>query len=205
MKKIVVCLFALCFSLLFIISFCDKVVKESVKSPNQIEVQARVGVVLGTSKYALKSENLFYRNRIQKAYELYKTGRIKFIVVSGDNGTVFYDEPTQMKKDLIELGVPSDKIFCDYAGFSTIDSILRMKLVFNLKEFVVISQKFHADRAIYLGKRNGLNIIAGYAKDVPEWYAPYNKYREKLARVKAVYDVLMGTEPKFKGKRIEIK
>ncbi len=205
MKKIVVYLFVLCFSLLFVISFCDKVVKESVKSSNQIELQARVGVVLGTSKYALKSENLFYRNRIQKAYELYRTGRIKFIVVSGDNGTVFYDEPTQMKKDLVELGVPSGKVFCDYAGFSTIDSMLRMKLVFNLKEFVVISQKFHADRAIYLGKRNGLNIIPGYAKDVPEWYAPYNKYREKLARVKAVYDILIGTEPKFKGKRIEIK
>ncbi len=205
MKRILIYLLGCTFTLLFFIGFCDKVVSESVKESLSKEVKAQVGVVLGTAKYALKSENLFYRYRIQKAFELYKTEKIKFIVVSGDNGNTFYDEPTQMKKDLIELGVPSNKVFCDYAGFSTIDSMLRMKLVFNLKKFVVISQKFHADRAIYLAKRNGLNVIGGYAKDVPDWYAPYNKYREKLARVKAVYNVLIGTEPKYKGKSIEIK
>lgn len=150
-------------------------------------------------------ENLFYKYRIQKAFELYRKGQIKFIVVSGDNSRDGYDEPTQMKADLIKLGVPANKIFCDYAGFSTLDSMLRMKHVFKLKRFVVISQQFHVERALYIANRSGLKAVGAYAKDVPHWYAPSNKYREKLARVKAVIEILLETEPKFKGVPIQIK
>lgn len=192
--------------LLFFISFCNALIKESSKSFIDVKSRCTVGVVLGTAKYTHnKNENLFYRNRIKKAYELYRSGVISRIIVSGDNSRDGYDEPTQMKADLVALGVPFKKIYCDYAGFSTIDSMLRMKLVFNQRKFIVISQRFHVERAVYIARRSGIEAYGSAASDVPNWYAPYNGYREQLARVKAVLEVLMGTSPRFLGDKVRVK
>lgn len=190
----------------FLSFYCDDLVKDSSKDFIVLKRKSNVGVVLGTAKYVWnKNENLFYKFRIQKAVELYKKGLVNFLVVSGDNGREEYDEPSQMKEDLIKAGVPENKIYCDYAGFSTIDSMLRMKMIFQQSEFIVISQKFHLERAIYIARRNGMEAFGIPAKDVPSWYAPYNGYREKLARVKAVFEVLVGKGPYFEGDPILIK
>lgn len=200
-------LFIVCSLLgVFAIEFCDDLVENASRKEMDFKGKKKVGVVLGTAKYVWgNTENLFYKYRIQKAVELYKKGRLEYLVVSGDNSTIQYDEPTQMKEDLIKAGVPANVIFCDFAGFSTIDSMLRMKLIFEQSSFMVISQSFHVKRAVYIAKRNGLNAVGVCAKDVPNWYAPYNKYREKLARVKAVLEVLIGKDPYYKGEPIEIK
>jgi len=190
----------------FLSFYCDDLVKDSSKDFIVLKRLSNVGVVLGTAKYVWnKNENLFYKFRIQKAVELYKKGLVNFLVVSGDNGREEYDEPTQMKEDLIKAGVPENKIYCDYAGFSTIDSMLRMKMIFHQTEFIVISQRFHLERAIYIARRNGMEAFGIPAEDVPSWYAPYNGYREKLARVKSVFEVLVGKGPYFEGDPIEIK
>ncbi len=190
----------------FLSFYCDDLVKDSSKDFIVMKRKSNVGVVLGTAKYVWnKNENLFYKFRIQKAVELYKKGLVNFLVVSGDNGREEYDEPSQMKEDLIKAGVPENKIYCDYAGFSTIDSMLRMKMIFQQSEFIVISQKFHLERAIYIARRNGMEAFGIPAEDVPSRYAPYNGYREKLARVKAVFEVLVGKGPYFEGDPIEIK
>lgn len=192
--------------LLFLVSFSNSLVINGSKNHIDTGTKCDVAVVLGTSKFtASKKENLFYANRIRKAVELYRLKKIKYIVVSGDNGNQKYDEPTQMKNDLIKAGIPSSRIYCDYAGFSTIDSMLRMKLIFQQSKFIVISQKFHVERAIYIARRHGLEVFGETASDVPSWYAPYNKYREKLARVKAVFEILVGTGPKFEGNPIKIR
>ena len=115
------------------------------------------------------------------------------------------EAPTQMKADLISAGIPASRIYCDYAGFSTIDSMLRMKLIFKESRFFVVSQRFHVERAIYIARRNGMEAFGACASDVPDWYAPYNDYREKLARVKAVLEVLIGKGPYYEGKPVLIK
>ena len=205
LKKIIISFVLISVFGIFTIFFCNKIVEENAKIYPLDFKNAEVALVLGTAKILGNGKvNLFYKYRIQKAVELYNSGKIKFFVVSGDNGSKDYDEPTLMKSDLIKAGIPATRIFCDYAGFSTIDSVLRMKLIFQQTTFYIISQKFHVDRALYIAQRNGLKAKGIFAKDVPDWYSPYLKYREKLARVKAVFEVLTGKTPYYAGKPIKI-
>lgn len=126
-------------------------------------------------------------------------------MVSGDNGSIYYNEPTTMKKDLIQKGIPKDKIFLDYAGFRTLDSMVRANVVFGLDSVTVISQKFHNERAIYLANRKGLNAIGFNARDISNQYGYKVQLREYFARVKVFLDLLLKTEPKFYGNTIEIE
>jgi SanA protein len=164
-----------------------------------------VAIVLGASKYINNTSlNFFYKYRIEKAIELFKSGKIEFFIVSGDNSRKEYNEPAQMKRDLIKAGVPKNIIYCDYAGFSTYDSILRMKTVFQQTKFVVISQKFQIERAIYIARRNGIKAYGCPSKDPHYSYYPSNKLREYLARVKAVLEVVLDKRPMFVGDKILI-
>ena len=90
----------------------------------------KVGLILGTSKYSSKGVvNLYYKNRIDATYKLFKAGKIEFVLISGDNSEIYYNEPITIQKDLIKKGVPEGKIFLDYAGFRTYDSIIRAKKI----------------------------------------------------------------------------
>ncbi len=205
LKKTVLYIFIFGFFLLFLISFCNKVICESSSGFIESQNNCDVAIVLGTTKFlSNKNENFFYRKRIQKVVDLYRIGMVKYIIVSGDNSSKDYDEPTLMKNDLINKGIPDSRIYCDYAGFSTIDSMLRMKLIFKQNKFVVVSQRFHVERAIYIARRNGLEAYGECADNVSFSYAPYNKYREKLARVKAVLEVVLGIGPFYQGAPISI-
>jgi SanA protein len=165
----------------------------------------RVGVVLGTSKYRVGSgTNLYFDYRIEAAAALFEAGKIDFIIVSGDNRYVDYNEPQQMLDDLLALGIPREKIFLDYAGFRTLDSMIRANKVFGQKKFTVISQKFHNERAIYIAEKHGIEVVGFNAKDVTKSYGFKTNIREKLARVKVLLDILFGVEPKFLGEPIEI-
>ncbi|MCL4136330.1 UNVERIFIED_CONTAM: hypothetical protein GTU68_043824 [Idotea baltica] len=166
----------------------------------------KVGLILGTSKFLKNGTvNLFYQYRVDAAVELFNAGKIKFILVSGDNRSVYYDEPTDFKNDLIEKGVPSEKIFLDYAGFRTLDSAVRAKVIFGLSEVTFISQKFHNERAIYIAEKKGIKAIGYNAKDVGGQSGAKVMVREYLARVKVFVDLLFGVEPHFLGEKIEIK
>ncbi|AUC83618.1 vancomycin high temperature exclusion protein [Lacinutrix sp. Bg11-31] len=166
----------------------------------------KVGLVLGAGKYLKNGRiNLYYKYRIDATVKLYKTGKIDFVLASGDNGIEAYDEPTTFKEDLIARGIPEHKIFLDYAGFRTLDSVIRAKEIFSLTQCTIISQKFHNERAIYLAKKNGINAIAFNAKDITGRYGLKTNLREYLAKTKAVLDVVFNVQPKFLGKKIEIK
>lgn len=162
-----------------------------------------VAVVLGTSKYSIKGGiNKYYKNRIDATYELYVNKKVKFILVSGDNALREYNEPINMKRSLVERGIPSNVIYLDYAGFSTLDSIIRAKKVFGLNSFILVSQKFHNERGIYIGNNNDLYIEGYNAKSI---YGRRVILREILARVKAVLDIeVLNTKPKFLGERVYI-
>lgn len=166
----------------------------------------KVGLLLGTVKYLSNGHvNLYYTFRINATVELYKAGKIEFVLVSGDNGKKSYDEPTTFKEDLIVKGIPEDKIFLDYAGFRTLDSVIRAHRVFGQDSVTIISQQFHNERAIYLAKHNNLHAIAYNAQDVSGRYGFKVQLREYLARSKASLDILFNKQPKFLGKTIDIK
>jgi len=166
----------------------------------------KVGLVLGTSKILKNGRpNLYFTYRINATVELYNKGKIDYILISGDNGNENYDEPTDFKTELIKKGIPENKIFLDYAGFRTLDSVVRAKEIFGQDSITIISQKFHNERAIYLAEKNGIKAIGFNAKDLSGRYGIKTKIREYFARTKAFLDILFKVKPKFLGKKIEIK
>ncbi len=136
--------------------------------------------------------------------KLFEEGKIDYILVSGDNGSKYYDEPSDFKEELIRRGIPAAQIYLDYAGFRTLDSVVRAKKIFGQERITIISQKFHNERAIYLAEKNGISAIGFNAKDLSGKYGLKTKVREYLARTKAFIDILFGVEPKFLGKQITI-
>lgn len=165
----------------------------------------KVWLVLGTSKYIADGRrNLFYIYRLDAVKDLYDAEKIEYILVSGDNSTQQYNETDTMKRDLIEMWIPEDKIYGDYAGFRTLDSVVRAKEIFGQSEYIIISQGFHLERALYLAQSEGIEAIWYPAQDVPVRLAPRVWIRERLARVKMMLDIMLWVEPKFWGERIEI-
>ena len=168
--------------------------------------KSKVGVLLGTSKYLSSGKlNEYWVNRIDATINLYKFEKINNIIISGDNSTNDYDEPTQMKKELVKNGIPDSAIYLDYAGFRTYDSMIRAYKIFGQKSFTVISQKFHNERAIYIAQHYGIAAIGFNAKDVNTYNGFKTMLREKFARVKLFIDLLTNKEPKFLGEKILIK
>jgi len=164
----------------------------------------KAALLLGTAKYLRGGhKNYFYTYRIRAAVALWKARKIKAIVVSGDNGTQYYDETTTMYNDLIKAGIPARYITRDYAGFRTLDSIVRAEAIFDLKEYIIISQRFHLERALFIARAKGQKAIGFTAKDIPGTDAAMKmKFREYLARTKAFLDLyILGTDPKFYGKK----
>ena len=196
-------------TLLLSILIPNQIIKLSSKGKTYSSVsnipKNRVGVILGANKYVNNGRiNLFYKYRLDAAVSLFKSGKIDIILVSGDNGKEIYDEPTTFKNDLILQGIPEHKIFLDYAGFRTLDSMVRAKEVFDLDSITVISQEFHNERAIFLAQHSYIKTIGFNAKNVNRKYATGTIIREYFARTKAVLDIILGVEPKFYGKTIKI-
>ena len=195
---------------LLIILLCNFTISSAAngKTFSRVEEVAKnkVGLVLGTAKNLVGGRpNLYYSYRISATIALYKAGKIEFILVSGDNGTKYYNEPETIKKDLIAGGIPTEKIFLDFAGFRTLDSMVRAKEVFGLERVTVISQKFHNERAIYLAEKKGLTAIGFNANDVSGNSGLKVRLREYLARVKVFVDLIFNTQPKFFGEKIKIE
>lgn len=168
---------------------------------NISDVPARsTALVFGTSPVAHGHDNLFYKYRMEAVVTLWKSGKIKHVIVSGDNSTQYYDEASAMKKALMEGGVPDSVITLDYAGFRTLDSVVRCKLVFGQSDIIVVSQEFQNERAIFIADHFGINAVGFNAKDVPQRYSIKTSIREYFARVKAVLDIyILKTQPKFPG------
>ena len=166
----------------------------------------KVGLLLGTAKYQDKTRkiiNPYYQNRIDATVELYMAGKIDYVIVSGDNSTLYYNEPALMRDDLIARGVPAKRIYTDFAGFRTLDSILRCRDVFGQEQVTIISQQFHNQRAIFIANNKHVKAVAYNAANGDSFWEP--SLREKLARVKMVGDLVFNTQAKYYGERVEIK
>lgn len=160
-----------------------------------------VGVVLGTSPFTrYGNRNLLFDHRMLAAAELYAAGKVRHLLVSGANPDHTYNEPRKMYQALRRLGVPDAAITLDFAGFRTLDSIVRARRVFDLERFVVISQRYHAYRALFIARHNGIRAVA-YVRPEEDPRQPLRaEAREYLARVMAVLDLfLLSTQPRFLG------
>lgn len=202
---------ALIFTILCItcIIVCNRTIKKHTTSKIYTEASIiptnKVGLLLGTSpKLKNGNNNLYFDYRILVAVELYKAGKIKYILISGDNRREDYNEPEEMKKALMQKGIPEKFIYLDYAGFRTLDSVIRAKEVFGQNQLTIISQRFHNERAIYLAEKNGINAIGYNAKDVNAYAGLKTNIRELLARVKMFIDLAIDKQPHFLGEKIII-
>lgn len=165
----------------------------------------KTGLLLGTSKTLSNgAPNAYFVNRIEAAEQLFKSGKIQNIIVSGDNSQKDYNEPEEMKNELIKAGVPAERIFEDFAGFRTLDSVVRAKEIFGQNSYIIISQQFHNERAVYLARKNGIEAFGYNAEDVNKYAGIKTNAREKLARAKVFWDFIFGVEPKFGGEKILI-
>ena len=151
------------------------------------------------------TNNLYFTYRIQAAFELFKAKKVQYLLLSGDNHVKGYDEPSDMKEALIALGVPDSCIVLDYAGFRTLDSVLRSNEVFGEDSITIISQEFHNQRALFIANKNNINAIGFNSKEVNKNYSFKTRFREYFARVKCVLDIyILYTSPKFLGDKIKI-
>ena len=165
-----------------------------------------MALVLGTSPYVGQWRNLFFEARMDAAAQLYREGKVRHLLVSGDNGRKEYDEPTWMRDALIARGVPESAITLDYAGFRTLDSMARAKAVFGLQRCTIVTDDFHQARAIFLARAHGLDAVGFQSKPVPLRWSARTRTRELVSRVAACLDVyVLRTKPRFYGPRVEIR
>ncbi len=167
--------------------------------------ETAVGLVFGTTDRVNGNENPYFRYRIDAAVRLWKEGKLKTLIVSGDNRSRYYNEPEKMKQDLVERGIPADRVVCDYAGLRTFDSVVRAKEIFGVSTIVVISQRFQNERAIYIAKANGMQAYGFNAQDVESRAGMKTNVREIGARVKMWLDVnFLDTRPIHLGEKIKL-
>ena len=160
------------------------------------------GLLPGTSRLVHgKYLNTYFFNRIHAAVELYKAGKIRKIIVSGDNGRADYNETGDMARELVAEGVAPEDVLSDYAGFRTLDSVVRARNLFGATEITVISQRFHCERAIYLASEHGIDAVGFEADEVaPRAIRAKLAVREAFARVLAVLDAkILKTKPHFES------
>lgn len=209
LRKILLVVLLVAVALSTAVYFCNRAIVKAAEGKLFSDVNNvpynKVGLLLGTSKYLTNNRlNYYYVFRIDAAEKLYKAGKIKYIVISGDNGHKNYNEPETMRNDLMQRGVDSSHIFLDYAGFRTFDSMVRLKEIFGQTSVTVISQPFHNERALYIASREGIAAVGFNARDINTAAAFHIQVREKLARVKVFLDYLFNTKPKFLGAKVNI-
>ena len=152
-----------------------------------------VGLVLGCSPFVSSGKpNPQFRGRMQAAADLYRLGKVKRLILSGANPDSRYNEPKKMREALLELGVPTEAMILDFAGDSTYESVDRAGKVFSLTSYTIVTQKYHAYRALFLARKLGMRAVA-YQAPIEGVSGPGFRHppREVFARLLAVLDVLI--------------
>jgi SanA protein len=168
--------------------------------------ERKVALVLGTGRLAPDGgNNVYFDWRLDAAEKLFKAGKVKHLILSGDNRRKDYDEPTDMKNALIARGIPESAITLDYAGFRTLDSVIRCKEIFSQSDPIVVSQAFHNARALLIGDYYGMRLIGFNARNPGGVRRMKQCIRESAARTKAVLDLhVLHKKPHFLGEKIEL-
>ncbi|MBE7640118.1 hypothetical protein GUB10_07205 [Salegentibacter sp. BLCTC] len=165
--------------------------------------EAKTGIILGASVHADGKLSPILKDRVETAYKLYKLNKIENFLISGDHRTNDYDEVNAIKNYLLKKGVPSRAITLDHSGFDTYDSMYRASIVFNTEDAIVITQKFHLPRSIYIAKKLGANYKGFEATPVAYTSSETIKRREQLANFKAIWELLIKQKPTSLENRFE--
>jgi SanA protein len=164
-----------------------------------------VALVLGAAPIGPEGgPNRYFEYRLDAAAALWRAGKVKYLLVSGDNRPPDYDEPSAMRAGLIARGVPEQAIYRDFAGVRTRDSVLRARSVFGQQRLIIVSQGFHASRAIFLARREGIDAWGLAARDVVRAYSIFTELRRYPSALRAYYDVWFDTPPRHAGSTVAI-
>lgn len=163
----------------------------------------KVALVLGTSKRTSDGgSNRFFKERMSAAADLYSKNKIRHILVSGDNSSKYYNEPRDMLAALGDLEIPEKDVSLDFAGFRTLDSVIRSKEVFGQDSITIVTQQFHCYRSLFIANKFDIQAIA-YSADKDGSVGFNLALREVLARSFAVADLyIFKRKPKYLGKKI---
>lgn len=165
----------------------------------------QVALVLGTAAETRGGgPNQYFVSRMKAAAALYHARKVEHLLLSGDNGTWGYNEPMDMRRTLIDLGVDSTDMTLDFAGFDTYDSVVRAKKVFGLQRFVIVSQRFHNERALYIAADQGIAAVAFDAEEAGIRRTKWSWVRERGARLKMWKDIVLGVDPHFLGEPVAL-
>ena len=206
-KRVVNWTLILAFEILLILAICNVWIIESTNSSIYYSIDEvpakKVALVLGTSDKLIGGErNPFFETRMDMAAQLYRAGKVKHVLVSGDNRSKYYNEPQKMKKALVEKGVPENAITLDYAGLRTLDSIVRCKEIFDQNDIMIVTQKFHCHRALFLSNFYNLTAVGMATSPIPQSFAFKTIFREIFARPMAIWDTyIIDKSPHFLGEK----
>lgn len=154
-----------------------------------VENPPRIAIVFGAEVWDDKMPSPVLYDRVVTAVELYRAGRVKKILMSGDNPIKDYDEPTAMKETAVRLGVAETDVLLDFAGRRTYDTCYRAKEIFGVQKAIIVTQEFHQARALYLCSNLGVDSIGITADRRKYQDDSYWSYREFFARVGAWYEI----------------
>jgi len=186
----------------YIVYTTESLIKQNLNKLKPVQAV----IILGAGVYNNNRVSSVMYDRLTKGAELYKHKIVRKILVSGDHGRKNYDEVNTAKYWLMKMGVPEKDIFTDHAGFSTYDTLFRAKDIFQVDSAIVVTQKFHLPRAVYLARQKGINV-QGYTADRRVYkYQTYYWFRESLARLKDFIKInVFYPDPKYLGKPIPIE
>lgn len=193
-------IFVACLNIFVIAKADDYIITED----KAVEIDADCIIVLGALVYDDGTLSDILEDRVKTAVYLFKDGCSDRILMSGDNSSKSYNECKAMKDYAVSMGVDGENIHTDHAGFSTYESMYRARDIFEAKKVIIVTQKFHLSRAVYLARSLGLEAY-GVNSDLRNYSSEnYNNVREMAARVKAVYSAVVQPELTFLGEAIPI-
>ncbi len=164
---------------------------------------AETALILGASVSEDGVLSAILKDRANAAITIYNVHKVEKIIVSGDNSTTTYNEVNPVKNYLVEHGIPPEIIFLDYAGFDTYSSMYRARDIFLVASTTIISQSFHLPRAVFIARNLTIPAYGFNADD--GHYLLRNYVREWLANIKAVWNLVAGTKPKYLGKVVPVQ
>lgn len=206
-KRVVLVVLILCVVALVVVVLTNSNVTAKTESEIFTELtdvpRTKVAIIFGAGING-DQPSRYLKDRLDAGISLYKNHKVDKILLSGDNGRDEYDELSVMKLYCQKNGIDTTKIYIDYAGFDSYSTMYRAKYIFNVDTAILVSQKYHLNRCVYLGDKLGIKSF-GYSADrgVYPGYK-YYAFREKLSVAKAVLDIMRNRKPKYLGKQVDV-